>query len=87
MYDRSPSEKSESAITASIGPMEQRAMRPKLFSELCLPPTVAAMPTPSAMINGTVIGPVVTPPESNARGSMPALPFSVISAQIAKSII
>ena len=23
-------------------------------------------PTPKAMINGTVIGPVVTPPESNA---------------------
>ena len=26
------------------------------------------MPTPIAMMNGTVIGPVVTPPESNATG-------------------
>ena len=25
-----------------------------------------ATPTPRAMMNGTVIGPVVTPPESNA---------------------
>ena len=25
-----------------------------------------AIPTPSAIIKGTVIGPVVTPPESNA---------------------
>ena len=27
---------------------------------------MAEMPTPSAMMNGTVMGPVVTPPESNA---------------------
>ena len=29
-----------------------------------------ATPTPSAIINGTVIGPVVTPPESNAIESI-----------------
>ena len=27
---------------------------------------MAAMPTPSAIIKGTVMGPVVTPPESKA---------------------
>ena len=46
--------------------MEQSATRPKLsdfaFSSL----RMEATPTPSAMMNGTVIGPVVTPPESNA---------------------
>ena len=29
-----------------------------------------ATPTPSAIMNGTVIGPVVTPPESNATERM-----------------
>ena len=46
--------------------MEHSATRPKLsdlaFSSL----RMEATPTPSAMINGTVIGPVVTPPESKA---------------------
>ena len=40
-------------------------------------------PTPSAMINGTVIGPVVTPPESNATaqkffGTSMAIPKTII---------
>ena len=51
--------------------MEHSATRPKLsdfaFSSL----RMDATPTPSAMINGTVIGPVVTPPESNATESIP----------------
>ena len=43
-------------------------MMPKLLSCELLPPSTAEIPMPSAMINGTVMGPVVTPPESNARG-------------------
>ena len=50
--------------TERIGPTEQSATRPKLslfaFSSL----RIDATPTPSAIMNGTVIGPVVTPPES-----------------------
>ena len=46
--------------------MEHREIRPKLSSSACLSLRTAAKPIPSAMINGTVIGPVVTPPESNA---------------------
>lgn len=46
--------------------MEQSATRPKLSFALCLSLRMAETPTPIAMMNGTVIGPVVTPPESNA---------------------
>ena len=46
--------------------MEQRATRPKLSSEACRSLRMDEIPTPSAMINGTVMGPVVTPPESKA---------------------
>ena len=52
--------------TARIGPIEHRATRPKVSSSACLSLRIAAIPTPNAIINGTVIGPVVTPPESNA---------------------
>ena len=52
--------------TARMGPTEQRATRPKLswaaFSSLRMEET----PRPKAMMNGTVMGPVVTPPESKA---------------------
>ena len=57
-------------MTARTGPTEQSATRPKLsdlaFSSL----RMEAMPTPSAMMKGTVIGPVVTPPASKATESM-----------------
>ena len=59
---------SESKSTKKIGPIEQIATTPKLFSFLLLPPSTPATPTPSAIINGTVIGPVVMPPESNESG-------------------
>ena len=49
-----------------MGPMLESATRPKLSLAAFLSPRTAAMPTPSAMMNGTVIGPVVTPPESYA---------------------
>src|SRR5574344_2538963 len=63
--------------TAAIGPIEAIPVSPKLssdelsarpelfFADECLART-AATPTPSAMMNGTVIGPVVAPPASNA---------------------
>ena len=59
-------------MTARIGPMEQSATRPKLSSAAWRSLRVAEIPTPSAMINGTVIGPVVTPPETNATDKKPA---------------
>ena len=49
-----------------MGPMEHSATRPKLSSAACRSLRMAEIPIPSAMIKGTVIGPVVTPPESNA---------------------
>ena len=61
------------------GPTEQSAIKPKLFSEACLPPIAPATPTPSAMMNGTVIGPVVTPPESNASGTNAFRPTDTMS--------
>ena len=63
-------------ITASIGPMEHSATRPKLFSLDFFPPRVPAIPTPRAIMKGTVIGPVVTPPESNARARNSSLPIT-----------
>ena len=53
-------------MTARIGPMEHRATRPKLSSAAWRSFRVAEIPTPRAMMKGTVMGPVVTPPESNA---------------------
>ena len=57
-------------ITAKIGPIEQSATRPKLSALAFSSLRMDATPTPSAIINGTVIGPVVTPPESNAIESI-----------------
>ena len=68
-----------SPINAIIGPTEQSAIRPKLFSEAFLPPMAPATPTPRAMMNGTVMGPVVTPPESNASATNVSLPTVIIS--------
>ena len=48
--------------------MLQRATRPKLSLVAFLSLRMDAMPTPSAIIKGTVMGPVVTPPESKAAG-------------------
>ena len=54
--------------TARIGPILHIATIPKLSDcEPLLPPS-EARPMPSAIMNGTVIGPVVTPPESNETG-------------------
>ena len=52
--------------TARIGPMDDMDTRPKLSSAACLSLRIAETPTPKAMMKGTVIGPVVTPPESKA---------------------
>ena len=57
-----------STSTARMGPMLHIATIPKLSDcEPRLPP-IEARPMPSAMMNGTVMGPVVTPPESNDTG-------------------
>ena len=61
-----PGQKNPSKRTDSIGPTEQSATSPKLSASALLSLRIFATPTPSASMNGTVIGPVVTPPESNA---------------------
>ena len=76
-----------SVITARTGPIEHNATSPKLFSLALLPPITLDIPTPKAIINGTVIGPVVTPPESNDTGNKNVLPFKVTSRAKAKAII
>ena len=77
---------SESIITAIMGPTEHIATNPNEFSLAFLPPTVVAMPTPSAIIKGTVMGPVVTPPESNERGMSSNFPCSASTAHTANSM-
>ena len=57
---------SPSIRTVIIGPIEHNATSPKLSFSESLFPRIDAAPTPSAIMNGTVIGPVVTPPESKA---------------------
>ena len=52
--------------TARIGPTEHSATRPKLSWAAFLSLRMEATPRPSAMMKGTVMGPVVTPPESKA---------------------
>ena len=73
--------------TASTGPMEHRATIPKLFSLLRRSPKTWDTPTPRAMRKGTVMGPVVTPPESKATGSMESFPPTASSRDRAKSSI
>ena len=58
--------KKPSSSTERIGPMEHRDTRPKLSASACRSLRTWEIPTPSARMNGTVIGPVVTPPESKA---------------------
>ncbi len=55
-------------ITARMGPTEARAIRPKPSSEEDRPFITEETPIPKARIKGTVIGPVVTPPESRDIG-------------------
>ena len=54
--------------TDKTGPILQSATRPKLSSAECLSLRIDAIPAPRAIMKGTVIGPVVTPPESKAVG-------------------
>ena len=85
--DRLPEAVRESSSTAAMGPTEHRAMRPKLFSPAFRPPTVRAMPTPRAIRKGTVIGPVVTPPESKESGRKEPFPLSIRTAARQNSTI
>ena len=66
-----PGYSSPSSITARMGPMEHSATRPKLSSLAFSSLRMEATPTPSAMIKGTVMGPVVTPPESKDTDKNP----------------
>ena len=51
-----------------MGPTLHRATRPKLSLVAFLSLRTEARPTPRAMMKGTVMGPVVTPPESKDTG-------------------
>ena len=83
-YTSSPFAVSDKIATASKGPTEQSAMSPKLFSPACRPPIVVAIPTPSAIIKGTVMGPVVTPPESKSSAKNLLFPVDKRIADRAK---
>ena len=63
--------------TARMGPTEHSATRPKLSEPALRSLRICATPTPRARMKGTVMGPVVTPPESNA---MPRKSASVKAA-------
>ena len=54
--------------TERMGPILHRATRPKLSLVAFLSLRTEARPTPRAMMKGTVMGPVVTPPESKDTG-------------------
>ena len=54
--------------TEIIGPIEHNPIKPKLSFLESSSPLTEAIPIPHAIIKGTVIGPVVTPPESNDKG-------------------
>ena len=58
--------KKPSSSTDKIGPMEHSATRPKLSASACRSLRTWEIPTPRERMNGTVMGPVVTPPESKA---------------------
>src|SRR5690606_41890797 len=62
--DRSPIR-----IPARIGPLEARATRPNPSPGERFSRMTEATPTPRATMKGTVIGPVVTPPESKEIGA------------------
>jgi hypothetical protein len=53
-------------ITVIIGPIRHRDISPKLSSSDVLSPRTDAKPSPRAIIKGTIIGPVVTAPDSKA---------------------
>ena len=58
------------SITVMRGPMDARPTIPKLFMGSLLREAAIPIPRPMAMRIGMVIGPVVTPPESNAMPRM-----------------
>ena len=62
----SPLPRNPSSSTDKIGPMEHSATRPKLSASACRSLRTWEIPTPRERMNGTVMGPVVTPPESKA---------------------
>ena len=49
-----------------MGPTEHRDTNPKLSDSALLSLRIWLTPTPMARMKGTVMGPVVTPPESKA---------------------
>ena len=67
--NESASRNKERTMTVMIGPTEAKAVKPNESSPLLPPLAVeAAKPAPKARMNGTVTGPVVTPPESKQIG-------------------
>ena len=51
-----------------MGPIATSPTSPNPSEMAVLSPSTEAVPSPREIIKGTVIGPVITPPESNATG-------------------
>ena len=71
----------------STGPAEEKAMKPNeaSFSFFC--ESTDATPAPSAIRNGTVIGPVVTPPESKQRAATFSSPLKTSRQRMPKTAV
>jgi len=55
-------------MTVMTGPIEHRAVNPNESESECSPDREEEIPMPIAMMNGTVNGPVATPPASKESG-------------------
>ena len=66
-------------MTANTGPSEDRATIPKLSVPSLLVLTPLVIPLPRLSMKGTVMGPVVTPPESKATGAISGLVKKAVS--------
>ena len=70
-----------------MGPIEHKAINPKESLEEFFLERDAAKPIPMAKINGTDIGPVVTPPESKAKGIISFFDINSINISIITTLM
>ena len=68
-----PLKNKDNIATINIGPTEQSPIKPNESSSAFSLERALDTPSPKAIINGTVIGPVVTPPASKAIEEYPFL--------------
>ena len=82
VYDKSEGSNKPSINTVRIGPIEHKATKPKVFSLASFLGRALEKSIPIAIMNGTDIGPVVTPPESNAIGTISLLEIKIKAIRI-----